>query len=93
MPILTKLFLGYLGIVNLIAVAVTVADKSKARRHRWRIPEATLFLIAALGGSPAMFLTMLAIRHKTQKKRFLLGIPTILLLQIAAGVFLWRALG
>ncbi len=93
MSLLVKLLLVYLGAVNLIAGIVTAADKYKAQHRRWRIPEATLFLIAALGGSPAMLLTMRAIRHKTQKKRFMIGIPLILLLQIAAGIFLWRALG
>lgn len=92
MPLWLSLFLGYLGVLNLTAAAVTAADKYKARRHRWRIPEATLWLIAALGGSPAMYLTMLAIHHKTRKKRFMIGIPLILLLQIAAGIFLWWAL-
>lgn len=80
----------YLIIINLLAVIVTVSDKRRAVSHRWRIPENTLLLIAALGGSPAMLITMRIIRHKTQHKKFMLGIPAILILQIAIAYFIFR---
>ena len=83
-------FLGiYLLIISLTAVGLTVADKYKATHHRWRIPEATLFAVAALGGSAAMWLTMKWIRHKTRHRRFMWGLPLILLVQSAALVLLW----
>lgn len=84
-------FLGiYLLIISLIAAVLTVADKYKAAHHRWRIPEATLFIVAALGGSVAMWLTMRLIRHKTRHRRFMWGLPLILLVQIAAVWGLWQ---
>lgn len=73
----------YLAVISFIAVIVTVSDKSKARRSKWRVPEATLLGISALGGSVAMFITMLLIRHKTRHAKFMLGIPLIIALQIA----------
>ena len=57
----------YLAAVSLIAVIMTVSDKSRAKKHKRRIAEKTLFGTAILGGSAAMYLTMLAIRHKTTK--------------------------
>lgn len=76
----------YLAVVNGIAAAVTAADKGLAALHRRRVPEATLLLIAAFGGAAAMLPTMLLIRHKTRKWKFMLGLPLILLLQCAAAL-------
>lgn len=80
----------YLIIINLFAVIVTVSDKRRAISHRWRVPENTLLLIAALGGSPAMFVTMKLIRHKTQHKKFMFGIPAIIILQLVVLYFIFR---
>ncbi len=80
----------YLIIINFIALIVTVSDKQRAISHRWRVPENTLLLIAALGGSPAMMITMRIIRHKTQHKKFMLGIPAIIVAQTAAAYFIFR---
>ena len=74
-------FLVYLAIISFISIILTVSDKLKAKKHRYRTPEALLFLLAALGGSAAMYLTMCIIRHKTQKNRFVFGIPLIFFLQ------------
>jgi uncharacterized membrane protein YsdA (DUF1294 family) len=70
-------------IVSALSVLVTVIDKLVAGKKRSRIPEQTLFLLAVLGGSAAMYLTMLLIRHKTKHKRFMLGLPLILIVQLA----------
>ena len=59
-------------------------------RGGWRVRESTLLIVSALGGSIAMLLTMLLIRHKTRKPKFMLGIPLIIILQIAAAVLVWR---
>lgn len=79
------IFLIYLAIISALSLIVTVYDKIAAKklpRHRTR--EATLLIMSALGGSVAMLLTMLAIRHKTKHVKFMLGIPVIILLQLAA---------
>ena len=73
----------YLLVINIIAVCVTVSDKKKAQHHQWRVKESALLLIALFGGSVGMFLTMKIIRHKTQKKKFMIGIPVIFILQTA----------
>lgn len=75
---------AYFLIISLIAITATLLDKYRARRHKWRIPEATLLLLSALGGSAAMLITMRLIHHKTRKKKFMIGIPVILILQLAA---------
>lgn len=72
----------YLGVINIIAALVTVHDKNRAKTHGRRVPEKNLFTLAILGGSPAMLVTMHLIRHKTQHKRFMLGLPLILLAQL-----------
>ncbi len=71
----------YLAVINLAGFTSMGIDKSKARRNKWRIPEATLFLFAIFGGSPGCLLGMRAFRHKTQKPRFYIGIPVIFAIQ------------
>lgn len=75
-------------IISGIALIVTVYDKVIAGGKRRRVPERTLFLIALLGGAAAMYLTMLVIRHKTKHKRFMLGLPLIIIAQLALWYFL-----
>ncbi len=66
-----------------ISVILTVYDKIAAKcMPRHRVPEATLLLFSALGGSLPMYITMQIIRHKTQHKKFMIGIPVILAIQI-----------
>lgn len=77
-----KILYIYLIVINLVAVIVTIHDKRSAQKGNWRVKENTLLLIAALGGSPAMYLTMLLIRHKTRKAKFMVGIPVILILEL-----------
>ena len=83
-----KITLGYLALISLISVIVCIYDKVAAKhnpRHRTR--ERTLLLLSALGGSVAMLLTMLVIRHKTRHVKFMLGIPVIILIQGAIAYF------
>lgn len=87
---LVDIILIYLLTVNVVAAAVTIFDKRRAVRGGRRIRESTLLILAALGGSPAMLATMRLIRHKTRKKKFMLGIPVILALQLAAAFLIWR---
>ncbi len=65
-----------------------LVDKFKAKKNLWRIPEKTLFLVAALGGSVGSLLGMYLVRHKTQHLTFTLGMPLILALQVVAAVWL-----
>ena len=76
--------LVYLLIISIVAFAVTVYDKWAAvKKPQERTRESTLLLLSALGGSLAMLFTMLGIRHKTKHLKFMLGIPLIILLQLA----------
>ena len=84
-----KYFLLYLLIISVLSVIVTVTDKICAIYQKWRVRERTLFILSALGGCVAMYLTMLLIRHKTKHKRFMIGLPIIILLQV---VILWLIL-
>ena len=77
-----RFFYIYLVVINIIAVIVTVHDKSAAQRGAWRVKESTLMLISALGGAPAMYLTMLTIHHKTRKPLFMIGIPVIFIIEL-----------
>ena len=77
--------------INLVSSAVTISDKRRAKKGRWRVQERTLLLLAALGGSPAMLATMLLIRHKTRRPKFMLGIPAIMALQAALVFLIVRA--
>ncbi len=72
----------YLSVINLAGFLSMGLDKSKARRNKWRIPEATLFLFAIFGGSIGCLLGMRTFHHKTQKPRFYIGIPIILGIQV-----------
>ena len=77
----------YLGAVNLLAVLVVVWDKRKARRGEWRIREIPLLALAAIGGSPGMYMAMRRIRHKTKHRKFMVGIPLIFLFQLLVAGF------
>ncbi len=83
-----KYLIAYLLIVNALGFALMLVDKRKARRGRWRVPEATLMTVAALGGSLGSLLGMYAVRHKTRHPKFTFGIPVLLALQIVLGLFL-----
>jgi uncharacterized membrane protein YsdA (DUF1294 family) len=82
---MVKLILIYIAVISLISVIVCIYDKaiSKKNRVELRIPEKTLLILSALGGSVAMYLTMQMVRHKTKHAKFMIGIPVIIVLQIA----------
>ena len=77
----------YLIAINILTFLIFGLDKRKARKGKWRIPEATLIGLAVAGGSIGALLGMYLFRHKTQKRKFNLGIPAILLLQAALTYF------
>ena len=82
-------FLIYLLLINALGFALMLIDKWKAKHNRWRIPEATLMSVAALGGSVGSLLGMYTVRHKTRHIKFTLGIPLILLVQIFLAIMLF----
>ena len=86
-----RYLLIYLICINVLAFLSMAADKFKAAHARWRIPEKTLFLLAAAGGSIGSIAWMFLFRHKTKHLSFRIGLPLILILQCAAAFFIWRA--
>ena len=84
-----SIFLAYIAVISIISIVVCIYDKkiSKKNRVELRTPEKTLLILSALGGSVAMFITMLIIRHKTKHFKFMVGIPVIMVIQ-AVAVFL-----
>ena len=76
------LLLEYLIATNLIGFALMGIDKYKAKKRAFRIPEATLFIVAIIGGSIGSIIGMYDFRHKTRHWYFVYGMPAILILQI-----------
>ncbi len=86
-----KYFLLYLLLINAVGFVLMLIDKWKAKHNRWRIPEATLMTVAALGGSVGSLLGMYTVRHKTKHIKFTVGIPLILIAQTALAIYvIWR---
>lgn len=85
---MTTLILLYLLIINAIGFLLMLVDKLKARKNLWRIPESTLLTAAALGGSIGALIGMCTVRHKTKHLKFTLGIPAILIAQIALAIWI-----
>ena len=77
----------YFIIINIIGFLVMYIDKQKAKKGKWRIPEKTLFIITTLGGGIGTIAGMYIFRHKTQKIAFVIGFPTITILEIIAIVY------
>ncbi len=79
----------YLVLINAVAFALMLADKHKARKNLWRIPESTLLTAALVGGSLGAIAGMYAARHKTKHLKFSVGLPVILALQVITGIILY----
>lgn len=84
-----KLLLAWAAFINLTAFTVCGIDKDAAKKHKWRVPEKTLFLLALIGGSVGLWFGMRAFRHKTRHWYFVVGVPLIFILQVAAIVFVY----
>ncbi len=82
LPSVATFLLFYFILMNLIGFLVMGIDKLKAKKRGFRIPEATLFLIAVIGGSIGSILGMYLFRHKTRHRSFIIGMPVILAVQI-----------
>lgn len=77
-----KFILVYLIIINVFGIYIMHLDKRKAKKGYWRIPEATLFIIALIFGSAGVLLGMKLFHHKTRHFKFVFGIPAILVVQV-----------
>lgn len=86
MTTLDKILLSYIALMTLVGLLSMYIDKRKAIKHKWRIPEKTLFFISLLGGSIGSNLGMQLFRHKTKHWYFVVFMPMILILHILLGV-------
>ena len=89
MPLYAKIFLLWLLVLSLLAFVLCGWDKSRARKHRRRIPEKTLFLLSFLGGGPGFLIGMGVVRHKTRHLSFRILIPLSVLLWVLIGLLLF----
>ena len=85
---LTTILSIYLLLINFVSFSSMGIDKRKAIRKQYRIPEKTLFFLALLGGSIGSILGMRVFRHKTKHLSFCVGMPAILILQLAVAYFI-----
>lgn len=89
MSTIEKIIIGYVIAINVITLLMYGIDKWKAKHGKWRIPEATLLIMAAVGGSIGAWTGIKLFHHKTFHKKFKYGVPAILLLQLAIIVFIY----
>ena len=83
MELLQQVGMFYLIGMNLLGILVMGMDKSRAKRHAWRIPEKVLFGVSLLGGSVGTWAGMYLFRHKTKHWYFVIGMPLIFFVQAA----------
>ena len=80
--------MDYLLAINIVSLFLYGIDKYKAKKNKWRISEATLLMIAVIGGSIGAWVGMRLWHHKTMHKKFKYGIPLIIIMQIALVAYL-----
>lgn len=83
-----KYILIYFILINLLAFIMFWFDKRAAQNSQWRISEKALIIVSMLGGTVGSLVSMNVFRHKTKKIKFILGIPIILVLQIAFIIYM-----
>ena len=76
-------FIIYVLTISIISIFAVMLDKTAARNGKRRISEKALMVLASIGGGVAMYAAMRIIRHKTRKNKFMVGIPVIVMLEIA----------
>ena len=77
-----ELLIPYLVIMNAASFLLMLSDKQRAKRKLWRIPEATLLAVAALGGSLGALVGMETLRHKTNHYKFVITIPLFMVVHL-----------
>lgn len=80
----------YLFAINIVSFFLYGIDKYKAKKNKWRISEATLLMIAVIGGSIGAWVGMRLWHHKTMHKKFKYGIPVIMIMQVCLVVYLHK---
>lgn len=78
------IILIYFLLISVVSIVVTVHDKNAAKKSKWRVKESTLLFLGFIGGAVFMLLTMLVIRHKTKKAKFMVSLPLFAIIQIVA---------
>jgi hypothetical protein len=87
-----NIFVIYLILINITALIIYGADKRKAVKRQWRIPERTLIGAAVLGGGIGALLGMRVFHHKTKHPKFTIGVPVIIIIEAVIAVLLAKAL-
>ena len=83
-----KVIVIYLLVINVVVFIVYGIDKYKAKHDKWRIPEAALLLLAAIGGSIGVWCGLKVWHHKTMHKKFKYGVPVIFILQVVLAIWI-----
>ncbi len=86
----SQLIVCYFVTVNIFGFLFMGLDKWKAKKRSWRIPEATLFIIAVIGGALGSVIGMYLFRHKTRHWYFVYGMPAILVIHILLMLFVLK---
>ncbi|MDD3035058.1 MAG: DUF1294 domain-containing protein [Bacteroidales bacterium] len=89
MSAIEKIIISYVIVINVITLMMYGIDKWKAKHSKWRIPEATLLIMAAVGGSIGAWTGIKLFHHKTLHKKFKYGVPAIFLIQLGIVVFVY----
>ena len=89
MSAIEKIIISYVIVINVITLMMYGIDKWKAKHSKWRIPEATLLIMAAVGGSIGAWMGIKLFHHKTLHKKFKYGVPAIFLIQLGIVVFVY----
>jgi uncharacterized membrane protein YsdA (DUF1294 family) len=84
------ILIAYLIFINVFTFVVYGVDKRKAKKHLWRIPEATLIGLALIGGSVGAFLGMRLFHHKTKHVKFYVGVPAIFLIELVIAILFFK---
>lgn len=78
----------YLVVINILGFLAMGIDKRRAMKGKWRIPENTLLMFTILGGGIGTIVGIYVFRHKTQKAKFTVGMPAILILEVLLIIYL-----
>ncbi|MBP8934244.1 MAG: DUF1294 domain-containing protein [Prevotella sp.] len=89
MSTIEKIIISYVIVINVITLMIYGIDKWKAKHSKWRIPEAILLIMAAVGGSIGAWTGIKLFHHKTLHKKFKYGVPAIFLIQLGIVVFIY----
>lgn len=85
-----KYYLYFALMINLFSFIVSITDKFRAVKNKWRISENTLIFLALIGGGVGLIAGLLLSNHKTRKKKFMVGVPTIIIVQIVLGALILK---